>query len=263
MLDIEKNGYEKNGSMTVETALVMPLFLFLLINLISLFEMIYIHSVLDSALNQVGREISTYAYVTDAYESVLLTEAYVKERVVQIAGRDKLSDSVIIGGTDGIVLWRSEIDEDNDVIDLVMTYRVSPRLNFFEINEMVLVNRCYIKAYTGYEKENTDESERRYYVADTGDVYHTSRSCTHLQLSISAVDVSALETIRNEDGSRYKACEVCYDNNHENGQLYITTQGDRYHSSIACTGLKRTIYIIKESELGGKPMCLRCMEETK
>ncbi len=245
----------------METALVMPMFLFLLINLISLFEMIYIHSVLDSALHQAGKEISTYAYMTEAYENVLLAEAYVKARVVEIVGKDMLDNSVIVGGTEGIILWRSEVDKDNDVIDLVMTYRVSPRVNFYDINDMVLINRCYIKAYTGYERDNEDESERKFYVADTGDVYHVSRSCTHLQLSISVIEESALENARNEYGSRYKPCEVCYEGNYATGQLYITTQGDRYHASIACTGLKRTIYVVKESELGSKPMCLRCMEE--
>lgn len=249
------------GSITVETSLVLPLFIFLLLNIISLFEMIYIHTALDTALNRVGKEISVAANFQDAYESTLLTELYVKERVLQIVGKDRINDSIIVGGDKGIVLWRSEVQKENDVIDLVMTYRVEPWFPFFQTGEMVMINRCYIKAYTGFEKEAYADGLGRYYIADTGEVYHLSRTCTHLQLSISMVNTAELDKERNKDGKKYKPCEVCYDSEETTGCYYITPQGDRYHSSIACTGLKRTIYVVRENGIGNKPLCLRCAEE--
>lgn len=248
----------KEGSITVETTLVLPIFMFLLINIISLFDMIYMHTLLDTALNNVGRELSVLANYQTAYESDLLTEAYIKTRVIQIVGKDKIDNSVIVGGTQGILLWRTEVKGENDVIDLVMTYRVEPWFPFFQVGDMVMINRCYIKAYTGFEQNKYEEGQRKYYVADTGEVYHLNRSCTHLQLSISMVNAMELEQKRNSDGEKYKPCEVCYDENQSGGNYYIATQGNRYHSSFACTGLKRTIYVIKESNLGNRPMCLRC-----
>lgn len=262
MCRLKKKKKEKHGSLTVETALVMPLFIFMIINIISLFEMIHIHAVLDSALNQAGKEISTFANMQEVYEIDLLTQAYVKERVVQIAGRDKLDDSVIVGGTSGIVLWRSEIEEENDVIDLIMTYRVKPWISFFDVGEMVLLNRCYIKAYTGFEHSDDLNGEKKYYITETGEVYHTSRTCTHLKLSISMIEDEELEWLRNIDGKAYTSCEICYTNEQENNKLYVTLQGNRYHSTVACTGLKRTIYVITESQINGRPMCMRCMKES-
>ncbi len=249
---------QNKGSIMVETAMVLPVFLFLFMNIVSLFEMIYIHSVLDSALICVGKEISAYARFSELYEKDVLTEIYVRERVVQAAGREILDESVIIGGSKGIVLYRSEVREENDVIDLVMTYRVEPLFPFFGVGKMTLMNRCYIKAYTGYEREEQDNGSTRYYVAEYGEVYHLSRSCTHLQLTISMLNISELERARNEDGCRYLPCEVCYDRENSVNRVYITTQGDRYHSSIACVGLKRTIYVIPASAIGNKTMCLRC-----
>ena len=242
----------------METALVLPVFLFLFINIISIFEIIYIHTVLDTALNEAGKEISSYAPMIDAYENVLLSEIYVKERVIQIAGRDRINDSIIVGGVNGIVLWRSQIKEQNDIIDLVMTYRVEPWLPVFNIGEMVLINRCYIKAYTGYEITDYTSGEQRYYIADTGEVYHLYRSCTHLQLSISAISSEKLETARNDNGGKYSPCEICYEEEYSQNVYYITTQGDRYHTSVACTGLKRTIYVVTESGIGNMPICSRC-----
>lgn len=250
----------KSGSITIETTLVLPLFMFLLLNIISLFDMIYIHSALDSALNDVGREISVSANFQSLYESTLLTEVYVKERVIQIVGREVIEDSVIVGGTDGIVLWRSSVDQNGNVIDLVMTYRVEPWFSFFQIGDMVMMNRCYVKTYNGFNHETYEGEQRKFYVAESGDVYHLSRSCTHLQLSITMGNLTEIENRRNKDGEKYKPCEVCFDEAQTGGHYYITNQGNRYHSSIACTGLKRTIYVVKESSLGNKPMCIRCGE---
>lgn len=252
---------KKKGSITVETSLVLPLFLICMLNMIALFEMLRIHTVLDSALNQVGKEISTYANFQELYENTLLTEVYVRERIVEIAGRDRLEDSVIIGGVNGITLWRSEVSKENDIIDLVMTYRVKPWFAFEEVGDMVLLNRCYIKAYTGYEKEDLSDGEQKYYVADTGEVYHLNRACTHLLLSISAIQVTEVENARNMYGSRYTSCEICFDEYQGDKTLYITNQGDRYHAYVACPGLKRTIYTISASQIGNRTLCLRCMKE--
>lgn len=263
MLDFTTAQYQgiKKGSITVETSLVLPFFLFCILNLIALFEMIHIHTVLDSALNQIGKEISTYANFQNLYEDTLLTEVYVNARVVEIVGRDKLENSIIVGGVNGIALWRSEVSEENDVIDLVMTYRVKPWFAFDEIGDMVLLNRCYIKAYTGYEKEDLSDSEQKYYIADTGEVYHLNRACTHLLLSISTIQVPEVENARNMYGARYTPCEICFDEYQGNTTLYITNQGDRYHAYVACPGLKRTIYTISASQIGNRALCLRCMKE--
>lgn len=248
----------KNGSITLETAMVLPLFLFLVMNILSIFEMLYIHTELDMALNQAGRELSTYGVFQNLYENDILAQTYVHERVVELVGRSKIDASPIVGGNLGIVMWRTEIK--NGVINLVMTYRVRPWFAFGSVGEMVLVNRCYIKAYTGYERDNTDE--RIYYVADTGEVYHLSPGCTHLELSISVIAKPQLETSRNMDGSRYKPCEICCDSDLEEEQIYIAAQGERYHYSLVCPGLKRTIYAVSESELNGLPPCQRCGKES-
>lgn len=245
----------------METALVLPLFMFCLFNITALFEMLHIHSVLDCALSQVGKEISTYAYFQEFYENTLLTEVYVRERVIEIVGRDKIQNSLIVGGTAGITLWRTEVNEQNDVIDMVMTYRVKPWFAFGNVGEMVLMNRCFIKAYTGFEREDLTGDEAKYYIADTGEVYHLNRACTHLLLSISAIKIQDLDNARNMYGTRYSPCEVCFDEYNGDEQLYITDQGDRYHAYISCPGLKRTIYVITASEIGNRPLCLRCMKE--
>lgn len=67
-----------------------------------------------------------------------------------------------------------------------------------------------IKAWTGYEAGGFgEEDDQIVYVTDTGVVYHKNPHCTHLDLSIHAAASSELNSLRNESGGKYHACEKC------------------------------------------------------
>ena len=87
-------------------------------------------------------------------------------------------------------------------------------------------------------------------------VYHRDYHCTHLELSIHMVLQSEIESLRNEGGGKYHPCQHCIKG--AGGGVYITDTGDRYHSSLSCSGLKRTIYAVPLSEVAGKGACSRC-----
>ncbi|MDE6937540.1 MAG: pilus assembly protein, partial [Lachnospiraceae bacterium] len=114
-----------------------------------------------------------------------------------------------------------------------------------------------IKVWSGYEKEGflTDDEET-VYITETGLVYHRDYHCTHLELSIRMVSSAELESLRNNSGGRYYPCGQCVRLG-KNG-VYITNTGDRYHSSLSCSGLKRTIYAVPVSEAVGRRACSRC-----
>ena len=126
----------------------------------------------------------------------------------------------------------------------------------------ITAGNCYYgHAWTGYDVEqgasDLTQEDPMVYVTETGTVYHTNRNCTYLNLSIEAVDAAVLEERRNQSGGKYYPCEICgriggY------GMVYITGQGSSYHSSITCPGLKRTIYTIPLSQVGGRGRCSKC-----
>lgn len=116
-----------------------------------------------------------------------------------------------------------------------------------------------IKAWTGYEAGGFgEEDDQIVYVTDTGVVYHKNPHCTHLDLSIHAAASSELNSLRNENGGKYHACEKCVHGSSMGGSVYITDQGDRYHNSLTCSGLKRTVYTARISEVPGKRACSKC-----
>ena len=100
------------------------------------------------------------------------------------------------------------------------------------------------------------EDDETVYVTETGLVYHRDYHCSYLDLSIHLVSMQEISSLRNKSGGKYYPCEHCAEQSV--GMVYITENGDRYHNSLSCSGLKRTIYAVPLSEVAGKGACSRC-----
>ena len=109
------------------------------------------------------------------------------------------------------------------------------------------------KAYVGADEtvdNDGDNNDSYVYVTDNRDVYHSTRMCTYLNLSIRADDVAGAEA------GGYSICEICGYGDEK--IVYVTDYGRRYHRDIKCSGLKRTVYRVKLSEVDGLGGCVRC-----
>ena len=101
-------------------------------------------------------------------------------------------------------------------------------------------------------------SSQLVYITDYESVYHTTSRCSHLSLSISQLPAASMEYVRNEYGSRYHACEKCVGTGEKNAFLYITKQGDCYHNTLECSGLKRSVRLVELDSVGELKHCSRC-----
>lgn len=266
-LRISRKRNDCNGSMTLEAALLLPLYLFFMISLFSIMNMIRFQADMQMLLSQTARQISVYAPAANLGESesdnaiggvaaTVLADVYLSNQIDSFMSGEKREAA---GVTNGISYWQSSILLEDDVIDLVATYEMEPMCNLFLIPEYTLVNRAQTRAWTGYEVTASDGSgtdERIVYITESGSVFHLSRSCTHLDLSISAVDADNLDAACNASGESYRACEYC--GGLEADTYFITQEGDCYHTSLSCSGLKRSIIEIPISEAGDRPACSRC-----
>lgn len=206
------------GSMTVEAALAVPLFLFFMVNVLSILLFFHRFSTNLEELHQQGRQLSMLAYTA----------------------RDT-----------GII--------QDEMVKLVKPVRVSPVIPVLGYRGTTIVSCCYMRAWTGYDvtQDEVGETEEEYvYITESGSVYHRRRNCTHLSLSVELTGREEVESRRNAYGGRYTACEKCKGS--ESGIVYITAEGDRYHNTIECSGLKRTVRCVLLSETGGRAPCSRC-----
>lgn len=207
------------ASMTVEASLAVPLFLFLMVNVLSM--LLFFHTFLSNLerLHQQGRQLSMLAYVA---------------------------------GDSGLI--------QDDMVQLIYPERVTPVVPVIGYPGTMIVSCCYMRAWTGYDVENRAEGEDReeiyVYITDSGSAYHMARSCTYLTLSITLAGRDEVEGLRNASGGRYSPCEKCGGDG--SGIVYVTNEGDRYHNTIECSGLKRTVRCVPLSEAGGRSPCSRC-----
>ncbi|MCM1541089.1 MAG: hypothetical protein NC121_07495 [Blautia sp.] len=267
------------AGMTVEAALALPVFLFFLLNLGCAIEMIRLHGNLQTALWETGHRLAVYGYALDEEESLRAMEpedgdtwwkemagiafsyAYVKNQVVDYLGEDYLGSSPLSRGVDGLQFWESKLLQDNDEMEITLTYEVSPWCSLTGFLPFRMANRCHAHIWNGYDivgnSGGKEEELITVYVAETGTVYHEDKDCTHLRLSIREIAAGTQGTYRNESGGRYSECEKCRGET-VTDTLYIAREGDCFHYSRDCSGLKRTVFAILLKDAGDYRPCSRC-----
>ncbi len=262
------------GSMTVEASLALPLFIFFFANIMTMFNIVKVQSDMEAALHQTGSEMSLMAFDLRFGEESLGAEGggavdtlagaagvfYAKEKVRQYLG-DGINKSVVTDGFEGMSFIQSKVLFGNDIIDLVVDYKVHPLIPVIGFNEFGVESRYFGHAWTGYDisagLDMDGVEEEMVYVTEHGEVYHRSIDCEHLRLKVQSVPFEDLKHLRNNDRKIYYACEYCGENI-GGGNVFITGYGERYHSSINCLALKRKIYTIPISEVGGRRPCSTC-----
>ena len=262
------------ASMTVEASIALPLFIFFFVNIMTLFNIVKIQCDMEAAMHQTGNRLSMEAFYLCYGKELLggerggLAEAgagllgilQAKDLVLDYLGPEA-DKSCISEGREGISFIQSRILMGNDIVDIIADYKVHPLIPVIGFEEFTVESRYYGHAWTGYDIElgfgQEENEEEMVYVTEHGEVYHRSTGCEHLKINVSCVEMSELDILRNKDGKKYKACEYC-GGNIGAGTVFVTQYGDRYHSSVGCTGLKRKIYTIPISEVGGRRPCSSC-----
>lgn len=247
------------GSVTVEASVGIPLFLFAAVCLIWMIE---IQSIRVSMLNASVSAAKSAA--EDTAVIPVLNTIRLKSDIVSLIGEDRISRSLISGGTSGISCWKSHVSPATGDMEITVEYPVQLPLPLFGEPEAELEETFTVSAWTGasYGEDGTGGGDGRIvYVTDNREVYHEDYRCSHLQLSIRFVPAEELDQMRNADGSRYHACDKCVFGEAMTG-VYITEDGSKYHNSLGCSGLKRSIQAVGRSEVSGMEGCSRCSGQT-
>lgn len=219
-------GGRSDASLTVEAAFSLPLLLYALTAFLFWIQFFGTQEESMYHLNREVRALSQYAYLTG--ESELTPEEF--------------------------SLW--------DASELKFTPGSG-------VVKRQFVRQAVQRPFTGRRYTTAggeEEQEETVYVTETGSVYHSSLSCTHLKLSVRAVAFGEVGKLRNENGAIYYPCEICGGGSPEAGTpVYLTREGNRYHSSASCRGLLRKVRscTLTEALEAGKRPCSRCGKEEK
>ena len=185
-------------------------------------------------------------------------------KIISLVGGEELDNSCIRGGRLGLTTFGSSVPDDEDRYLVKVSYLVKFPFPLGLIPDMPITQRCCWRAWTGADKgksekkeEQEEESKEIVYITEDGKVYHTTTSCSYLDLTIHSVAASSVPGLRNKSGAKYKPCERCTVHAVTSGSVFISKYGDRYHLDRDCGGLKRTVKAVEKDSIS-LPACSRC-----
>ncbi len=214
---LSRSAFEK-GSLTLESACVLPLFLFGLITMIFFMDFYRVETVRLTALCQQAKEKGLAAYAPGA------------------AGKEEVT-----------------LTDESTFRPIQLLLPLPPVMIVNQVTVHAWTGTDRFGSGTG-----GGTPEPMVYITETGHAIHHDPGCSYLRLTVHAVDGSTLTDRRNSSGERYHACERCSYHQAPGAVVYITDQGSRYHNLGSCSALRRTVRLVKESETEGYHTCSRC-----
>ncbi|MBF1012786.1 MAG: hypothetical protein HXK83_07055 [Lachnospiraceae bacterium] len=269
------------ASLTVEGALIIPIFLYFFINMNTLFDIMRVQGEVEAALHQTGNKMAIQMFdvkygasligMDDEMETSagdlgtsILSTVYASSKVKDYLGRYCKNMNCVVGQKDGIGFLRSGFFSDGDIIDLVADYQVQPLIKLYGFDVFPMEARYYGHAWTGYripgtEEKKPEESSETVYVTRHGTAYHRDPSCTYISREVHSRSREELDALRNASGAKYYPCERCRAQA-GSGPIYVTDYGTCYHSSPGCTQLERSVTAIslEQALAQGYCPCSKC-----
>ncbi|MDO5154362.1 MAG: pilus assembly protein [Eubacteriales bacterium] len=251
---------KNRGMITIEACFVVPLFLFFMLSVAGIYMVLLADAHIHQSLAEAAGEVAQYAYLEDCYRKQskssvqnLVNMAMLNQKFRNYLGEDLFVEKVVKSGKNGIVVTAKQDQKNAKIFVAKARYLICVQVPFLGKKVFYRENEMKQKNFVGYSKEESSGygDENTYvYVTPEQSVYHTKRSCTHLELTIHS------ESAHNK--SHYVPCHFCARKRGSGNEIYVSKTNNIYHCNRACSGLKRTIMRVKKTEIGGLNVCSRC-----
>lgn len=256
-MDIRRRKYDCEGSVTVEACFMVPLFLFFFLAIANILMIFFAEGHIYQSLAEASEYTSQYCYLQDRLlenseslnKTTVAKTGTLIQKFHQYLGDDFYVEKVVTDGKKGIYLSLLTDENNQKIFHAKASYKIRfniPVFGTFSMKRKVDIKQ---KGFVGYTK-GEEEVEEYVYVTPNQEVYHCSRSCSHLVLSI--------RSLSKKQAGHYNPCHFCGKNPVSSNTIYITKSSSLYHTEKSCSGLKRTVKRVKKSTVGGLPPCKRC-----
>lgn len=275
-IGLQRLAHDNRGSAVVEASMVLPLFIMAMLFIFSLGCCFKTKAVIYEGLHETAVYLAEYSYLYDMAQQGAdidmpelvgdgISTATAKCKLMEYIDDTELVDRFVSGSMSGIAVTQADRDEDN-YIYVKICYKLKVDIPLFGTYKMLCTEKIRQRAYLGcISDEDSESGDGKYvYVAENAQVYHTSRECYHISLSVRKGSVEQAvsksegkDQAAQKDGNKRTDCELC-SRYKKNGSLYVTDDGSRYHYTLDCAGIKRTIYRVKKSDCSGLRPCSEC-----
>lgn len=228
--------FTSSGSITLEAAIVTTLFLLMAFSILGYMSLLNKQLSYQIKVNNTAVAMAKLKFYKETVGKITNYQQYTRELEKEV-NFNQLSVK----------------ENQIDAIDIIsgFVYKV-PWIG----KKIKITERCRVKDWTGCD---ITKQQKLVYITKNGKVYHVTKKCSHLSLSIRKINYSQLDEERNCYGVKYKRCAICLGNKQTLAtDIFVTEDGDKFHSSLMCSGLLRNIIIIDKSEVGNRKPCSRC-----
>lgn len=241
--------YSEKGSMTVEMAVAFPIFLFFMFTMLLFSQMVLVDQEIYRGVVESARQLSEESHPA---QTIIFAKHIWSKKIDQ----EMLNRSFVEDGVSGVSLFGSYYDENSGHIVLKVHYKMKVPIPLFQKFSYTGNYEFHQKIFRGYRSDLEGQEDEYVYVTETQSVYHNKRGCSYLNLKIQQVYQVEPYLLGN---TSYLPCELCMKQiEHRPSILYTTSEGNKYHSTLQCSGLKRTVKRVKKLEIGGLCACSRC-----
>ena len=247
----------KQGSLSIEAAIVIPLFLIFVLGMASLLLVFGNRTDIQNGMRTAAETLTRRAYYLERTEAeaIGINPITIKSEIKNNSEK-----------ADDISTAFSTYDSESGILDIVVNYDQKIPFLLTESETLHVSQRLRCRAWIGSDMEegpgSSLETEKNYvYVTEKGTVYHKTKSCSYLDLSIHSIESGQISEERNSSGAKYYACPLCAKSGKPNASVYVTDYGTSWHNSTGCSGLKRKINKIDITQVGNLKPCSKCSGE--
>jgi len=255
-MDIHERKSKLSGSATVEATFVIPMYLYAVLTLVYILQFINVRCDMDEAAYKALKYQTGFAPLSGA-----VSAAAVYGNIINTLGHNYAKNHHIVGGNAGIIVT-TDMADDSSIINVNITYCIRNPFDIFGVGILKENRKFTAEAWLGEEKsqawkDGLQTGNEMVYITENSDVFHKTRQCSSLSVTIMEINAEAVGSARNENGGKYYECSSCKKFGF-GSIIYITPYGHEYHSRKNCYALKRTILQVPIDSVRDKRPCRIC-----
>lgn len=270
------------GSLTVETALCLPVLLFAAYFLMLPLKVMEAQRRLQNVMEASVKDLTQAAYVSRLSQDLVKENAVAdaaqildaakagaaREKIIQ-AGMNKPLEHPKFRGNSS---KGSIAGTENELIQMELEYEVSFSVPIFHMSPVrlssVASRRAWVGAeggrgraqYSGQQAEDgwdrDSEGNIIVYIGKNGTRYHRNKNCHYINNQLKAVDGTSVDELRSSSGAKYRPCASCRPK--KTGTVYIFEEGRSYHAKTDCKSIISYAKAVKLEDVKGLGPCTYC-----
>jgi len=245
-----KNRY-RSASLTAEASLVFPVFFFCIYMLWQLFLFLLFQMQVGHAMTDTAIRYAHLGYPERKAEEQNVDISWLYQPILwnALPKSDRAEN-----------IWVLCMPKKEGELEITVGYHFVCEAVFFAKVSFPVQQSFRFYPYMGKSDEDmfaTEEERDIVYITEHGTVYHESKACSYLNITVRSVGAAQVHKERNNAGKKYSLCDRC-DDREKGSVVYLSDGGSKYHLVASCPALKRTVTEKERTEVNGMRACHKC-----